>query len=93
MAERWRFYWAGALHAVGGVWLAGWALSHRVPSLDPLFGPGGWLPAPVGLTFLTLSIPVVLWGQRADRPPDAAGTRPPAGGGDSGPDWHEPEGR
>ena len=73
MAQRWRFYLAGAMHAVGGVWLAGWALSHRVPSLDPLFGPQGWLPAPIGLMFLTLSIPVVLWGQRSGvRPPPAS---------------------
>ena len=81
MAERWRFYLAGALHAVGGVWLAGWALSHWVPTLDPLFGPQGWLPAPIGLMFLTLSIPLVLLSQRADRPrpPDAAGVTPRTG--------------
>ncbi len=84
MAERWRFYLAGAMHAVGGVWLAGWALSHWVPTLDPLFGPQGWLPAPIGLMFLTLSIPLVLLSQRADRPRSpAAGTTAPAGRGDT----------
>ena len=72
MTERWRFYLAGALHATGGVWLAGWALSRWVPSLDPLFGPQGWLPASLGLMLLTLSIPVVLWSQRSVAQPAAS---------------------
>ena len=62
MAERWRFYLAGATHAVGGVWVAGWALSSWVPTLDAPFGPLGWMPAPIALMLLTLSGTLVLWG-------------------------------
>ena len=60
MAERWRFYLAGALQAAGGLWVAGWALGHGVPALAPAFGSAGWLPGPVGLALVLLAVPLLV---------------------------------
>jgi hypothetical protein len=60
MAERWRFYLAGGLHAAGGLWIVGWVVSHWVAPLESLFGPTGWLPVPIGVTLITLSVPLLL---------------------------------
>jgi hypothetical protein len=60
MAERWRFYLAGLLHAAGGLWISGWAMSHWVASLAPVFGPTGWLPGPVGLALALLAVPLLV---------------------------------
>jgi hypothetical protein len=60
MPEPWRYYLAGALHSAGLLWITGWATSHWVISLQPLFGPIGWLAVPVALTLITLSIPLLV---------------------------------
>jgi hypothetical protein len=79
MAERWRFYLAGLLHAAGGLWLAGWALSHWVASLMPVFGPTGWMPVPAGLGLMLLAVTLLLGGagHRAGRAAPDAGTPNP----------------
>jgi hypothetical protein len=79
MAERWRFYLAGGLHAAGGLWIVGWAVG-RVAPLEPLLGPTGWLPVPVGLMLVTLSVPLLLRGRGGP----SACVRPDGGTPDQG---------
>jgi hypothetical protein len=76
MSVRWRFYVAEAMQSAGALWIVGWCLSHWVASLAPVFGPLGWLPAPIGLTLIGLG-GRLLWyrevavNRRFSRPPNA----------------------
>jgi hypothetical protein len=62
MSGRFRYYFAGVLHATGGFWIAGWAASRWVGGLSWAFGPTGWLPAPIALALVFDGFGLVRWG-------------------------------
>jgi hypothetical protein len=61
----WLYYLAGIAHALGIVIIAGWAGSHFSESLAGVFGPLGWLPAPIGLFLLLIGVRLLSQGGTA----------------------------
>jgi hypothetical protein len=48
-SPRFRYSLAGLSLAVAFIWIAGWALSHWLDALSPVFGTTGWLPVPLAI--------------------------------------------